>query len=482
MRCTATLIIKPLNMWMDFLILMKQELAISAIIFVLMFLKLGKDRSNETLMGIVNVLLFVNLVVGFFWNREGMLFNEMFRTSRLMVFEKNILNLGMLIISMQSYSWLKTHRHVPEFYMLLLSTMLGMFFMISGGNLLMFYLGLELSTIPLAAAANFDLTRKRSSEAAMKLIFSSAFSSALLLFGISMIYGTTGTLIFSQLPQHLSNNPLQVFAFILMVAGFAFKISVVPFHLWTADVYEGAPVAVTSFLSVISKGAVIFVFVSVLYTVFKPLAETWYNMLFVLSLTTIIIGNLFAIRQDNFKRFLAFSSIAQVGFILVGISGSSDTASTSVIYFVLIYLFSNLAAFGVVSLVSTISGKENISDYKAFYKTNPALSWILTIALFSLAGVPPTAGFFGKFFLLMAGAGKGNYLLIAIAALNMVISFYYYLRVVKAIFMDANEQPIAAMEIPIMSKLALYVCVAGILVVGSASWFYNHIFELVTNV
>ena len=157
-------------MWIDFLILMKQEMAIVAIIFILLFLKLGKDRSNESFMNIVNVLLLINLVAGFFWNKEGMLFNDMFLTNKLMVLEKNILNLAMLIISMQSYSWLKTHKHVPEFYMLLLSTMLGMFFMISGGNLLMFYLGLELSTIPLAAAANFDLTKKRSSEAAMKLI------------------------------------------------------------------------------------------------------------------------------------------------------------------------------------------------------------------------------------------------------------------------------------------------------------------------
>jgi NADH-quinone oxidoreductase subunit N len=461
---------------------MKQEMAVMAIIFILMFLKLGKDRSNESFMNIVNVLLLINLIAGFFWNREGMLFNEMFRTNKLMVLEKNILNLGMLIISMQSYSWLKTHKHVPEFYMLLLSTMLGMFFMISGGNLLMFYLGLELSTIPLAAAANFDLTKKRSSEAAMKLIFSSAFSSALLLFGISMIYGTTGTLIFSELPSHLNNNPLQIFAFILFLAGLAFKISVVPFHLWTADVYEGAPIAVTSFLSVISKGAVLFVFVSVLYTVFKPLAEAWYNMLFILSLLTIITGNLFAIRQNNFKRFLAFSSIAQVGFILVGISGTSDISTTSVVYFILIYVFSNLAAFGVVSVVSALTGKENISDYKGFYKTNPVLSWILTIALFSLAGVPPTAGFFGKFFLLMAGAGKGNYLLISIAALNMIISFYYYLRIVKAIFMDANEEPIKNITMPLMPKLALYLCIAGILSVGLVSWFYNYIHSLVINI
>src|SRR5829696_2849730 len=469
-------------MWIDFLILMKQEMALIVLIFILMFLKLGKDRSNVGYMNIVNVLLLLNLVLGFIWNREGILFNEMFRTNRLMVLEKNILNLGMLIISMQSYSWLKTHKHVPEFYILLLSTMLGMFFMISGGNLLMFYLGLELSTIPLAAAANFDLTRRRSSEAAMKLIFSSAFSSALLLFGISMVYGTSGTLIFSELPQHLSNNPLQVFAFILLLAGFAFKISVVPFHLWTADVYEGAPVAVTSFLSVISKGAVLFVFVSVLYTVFKPLAETWYNMLFILSLLTIIIGNLFAIRQDNFKRFLAFSSIAQIGFILVGISGSSDISTTSVVYFVLIYVFSNLAAFGVVSLVSALSGKENISDYKAFYKTNPLLSWILTIALFSLAGVPPTAGFFGKFFLLFAGAGKGNYVFISIAALNMIISFYYYLMIVRAIFIDENETPIDKIIIPLMPRIALFTCIAGVLAVGLVSWFYDYIYLLVTNV
>jgi NADH-quinone oxidoreductase subunit N len=462
----------------DLLLLMKQELTITLIIFILLIAKLGKDKSNEAFINLANILLFINLVTGFIGSREGMLFNEMFRTNKLMVLEKNILNLAMLIISMQSYNWLKTHKHVAEFYMLLLSTMLGMFFMISGGNLLMFYLGLELSTIPLAAAANFDLTKKRSSEAAMKLIFSSAFSSALLLFGISMIYGVTGTLTFSQIGQHLNNSPLQLFAFVLLFAGFAFKISVVPFHLWTADVYEGAPVAVTSFLSVISKAAVLFVFVSVLYTVFRPMAETWYKMIFILSLLTIITGNLFAIRQENFKRFLAFSSIAQVGFILIGISGSSQSGTSSVVYFVLIYVFSNLAAFGVISLVSAITGKEKISDYKGFYKSNPVLTWILALALFSLAGVPPTAGFFGKFFLLLAGAGKGNYWLIAIAALNMVISFYYYLRIIKVMFMDENASPVERIRMPLMPKLALYACVAGIVMIGFMGFIFDYIHKL----
>lgn len=465
----------------EFFTLMKQELVVAAIIFILLIIKLGKDRSNETILKLVNVLLLLNLVSGFFANKTGILFNEMFRTNELMVLEKNILNLGMLIISMQAYSWLKTHKHVIEFYVLLLSTLLGMFFMISGGNLLMFYLGLELSTIPLAAAANFDLAKRRSSEAAMKLIISSAFSSAMLLFGISMIYGTTGSLVFSEIPQLLQNNPLTIFAFILILSGFAFKISVVPFHLWTADVYEGAPIAVTSYLSVISKGAVIFVFISVLYTVFKPLGEAWYNMLFVLSIMTILVGNLFAIRQNNFKRFLAFSSIAQVGFILVGITGSSPMGTSTVVYFILIYIFSNLAAFGVVSVVSAFNGKENIDDYKGFYKTNPVLSWVLAIALFSLAGVPPTAGFFGKFFLLMAGASKGNYILITIAALNMIISFYYYLRIVKAMFMDANDQPMERVAVAPLPRLALYMCTIGVVTAGVVSYVYDYINSLSTN-
>jgi NADH-quinone oxidoreductase subunit N len=260
---------------------MKQELMITIIIFVLLFIKLGKEETkNETLINLVNILLALNLITGFFFQQAGSLFGDMFRTNELLTFEKNLLNLGTLIISLQSYNWLKEHKHVPEFYILLLSTLLGMFFMISSNNLLMFYLALELSTIPLAALANFDLEKRRSSEAAFKMIISSAFSSGLLLFGISMLYGSTGTLSFPELPAHLNGNPLQIFSFILLIAGFGFKISAVPFHLWTADVYEGSPVAVTSYLSVISKGAILFVLVSVLYTAFAPLNESWYNILF----------------------------------------------------------------------------------------------------------------------------------------------------------------------------------------------------------
>jgi NADH-quinone oxidoreductase subunit N len=463
----------------EFFTLMKSELAITAILFTLLFLKLGKgERQNEFMLNVINVLLVLNFVFGFFGNSVGELFNGMFHTNATLALEKNILNLGTVIISLQAYHWLKNHHHVLEFYMLLLSTLLGMFFMLSSGNLLMFWLSLELSTIPLAAMCNFDLEKRTSSEAAMKMIMSSAFSSGILLFGISMMYGTTGTLSFADMPQYLDGSPLQLFAFILLFTGFAFKMSAVPFHLWTADVYEGSPVPVTSYLSVISKGAIIFVFVSVLYTLFRSMGEVWYNVLFLTSVLTMIVGNLFAIRQNNLKRFLAFSSIAQVGFILIGISGSSQLGMTSVIYFILIYVFSNLGAFGVIALVSAMTGKETVNDYKGFYKTNPLLSWVLTISLFSLAGIPPTAGFFGKFFLLTAGAAKGNYALIIVAALNMVISLYYYLRIVKAMFMDENEQPIERIRVGALSNAALIICLAGIIIIGFASDIYMYIYNL----
>ena len=458
---------------------MKSELAVTAVIFILLFIKISDTTSNETVLKIVNALLLLNVAFGFCcMDTTGELFSGMFKTNALMSFEKNMLNIGTLLISLLSYEWLRNHRHLPEFFVLMLSSLLGMFFMISSGNFLIFYLGLELSTIPVAALCNFDMEKKQSSEAAMKMIMSSAFSSGILLFGISMMYGTTGTLSFAELPMLLTGSPLQVFSFILLFTGFAFKLSVVPFHLWTADVYEGSPVAVTSFLSVISKGSIVFIFLTTLYNAFAPMGEVWYNLIFLLSVATMIVGNLFALRQQNMKRFLAFSSIAQVGFILIGISGGGQNGISSSVYFVLVYIFSNLGAFGAVQLISSFSGKETIDSYKGLYQTNPLLSWVLTISLFSLAGIPPTAGFFGKFFLLASGAEKGNYILITIAALNMIVSLYYYLRVVRAIFMEKNEQPVAAIQGSIYEKAGLLICVAGIIAVGLYSHFYEYIYAL----
>ena len=331
----------------EFLTLMKSELVITIIIFLLLFIKLSRGIKNDLLLLIIQNLLLLNFIIGFFFNAAGSLFDGMYHTSELIAFQKSILNFGIYLISLLFAAWFKKTEHLPEFFMLMLSALLGLDFLISSGNFLIFFLSLELATIPIAAMANFDLEKKISSEAAMKMILSSAFSSGILLFGISLIYGATGTISFAALPALLDGSPLQVLAFVFLITAFAFKLSIVPFHLWTADVYEGSPIAATSFLSVISKGAIAFVFISTLYKAFQPMHEVWYNMVMLLSIITMVIGNLFALRQQNIKRFLAFSSIAQVGFILVGITGYSPQGISSVVYFILIYTVSNLAAFGV---------------------------------------------------------------------------------------------------------------------------------------
>lgn len=458
----------------DWIIGLKSELFTTLIIVVLLLIKLGKGMRNGSLLQITQLLLLVNLALAFGWNGNGFLFGNMFQTSQLFGFEKAILIAGVYLLVLVNHQCLEKQEHLPEFLVLMLSALLGMQTMISAGNFLMLYLSLELATIPVAAMANFDLDKKRSSEAAMKMILSSALSSGILLMGISLLYGATGTIGFEALPQALkADNGLQLLSLVMIFAAFAFKLSAVPFHLWTADVYEGSPMPVTAFLSVVSKGAVAFVLTSTFYRAFQPMFETWYQLLAIIGLITIIIGNLFAIRQDNIKRMLAFSSIAQVGFVLIGISANSPAGLASVIYFVLIYVFSNIAAFGVAAVIAAQTGSEQISDYKGLYTNNKLLTWVMALALFSLAGIPPTAGFFGKFFLLTAGAVRADFWLVIIAALNMMVSLYYYLRVVRNMFNTETAQP--TITIPVTVKLGLYLCVAGILITGIAGWIYDYI-------
>ena len=462
----------------DFLLLMKSELVLAFILFLLLIIKVGAEVKNERLLALIQILLLGNFIYGFFFIENGSLFGSMYTTNGLIAFQKSILSLGIYLISLLFSDWLKKSEHLIEFFILLLSAVLGMYFLISSGSLLMFYLSLELATIPVAALANFDLHKKISSEASMKMILSSALSSGVLLFGISLIYGATGTINFAEIPALLDGTGVQILAFVFLFTAFAFKLSIVPFHLWTADVYEGSPIAVTSFLSVISKGSIAFILLTTLYKVFAPMHELWYNMVMLLSIITMIVGNLFALRQQNIKRFLAFSSIAQVGFILVGISSNSIQGTASVVYFVLVYVFSNLAAFGVAGAISQYSGKERIEDYRGLYQANPFISWILALALFSLAGIPPTAGFFGKLFLITAGASKGNYFFITVAALNMIISLYYYLRVIRAVFMDTNEQPIGKIKLDLSTKFGMIICATGIVLLGLLSWVYDYITTL----
>jgi len=462
-------------------IIMRHELVLTlAFIFILVAEVFTGERNKEKIKGIAVVLFAIVTAVGFLPAATGTLFGGMYQASGTTTLMKNILNIGTLIVLIQSYTWLgrpENRNKIHEYFMLLISTLIGMNFMISSGHFLMFYLGIELATIPLAALAAFDRYQNRSAEAGIKLILSSTLSSGILLFGLSMIYGVTGSLYFTEVAAALTSVPLVILGFIFFFAGMGFKMSLVPFHLWTADVYEGAPVNVTSYLSVVSKGAAAFIFIIILFRVFPVISVTWEKVIWVIAVMTITIGNLFALRQKNMKRFLAFSSIAQAGFFLLGFIGGNRLGMTTVIYYALVYIFSNLAAFGVISVIAEKTGKESMDDYNGLYRTNPGLSITMMLAMFSLAGIPPVAGFFGKFFLFIAAAEKGFYVLVTIAVLNTIIALYYYLLVVKAMFINKNESPVPAFKSDFMEKLGLAICIAGIVVTGFASG----LFEMIRN-
>lgn len=460
---------------------MRHELMLTVLALVVLIIDLNlHNRDKHLIIPITLSLFLIHTLVGFLPSQPSTLFGGMYHTNALLVMMKNILNVGVFIILLQSVTWLKKEENrekISEYFILLFSTLIGMDFMISSGDFLMFYLGLELATIPIAALAAYTHHQSKSAEAGIKLIMSSALSSGILLFGISLIYGSTGSIYFDTITLQYANTPMQVLAFIFFFSGMAFKLSLVPFHLWTADVYEGAPINVTSYLSVISKGAAAFILIIVMFTVFRSVAPVYKNILYLIAVLTMTVGNLFALRQKNMKRFLAFSSISQAGFILLGILGGNIMGMTAVVYFVLVYIFSNLGAFGVVSAISTVTGKESMDDYDNLYSTNPKLCLLMMLSLFSLAGIPPVAGFFGKFFLFASAASGGYYWLVFIAVLNATISLYYYLLVVKAMFINKNDTPLAYFKSDLATRAGLVLSLVGIVILG----FWSQVYEVITS-
>jgi NADH-quinone oxidoreductase subunit N len=465
---------------------MRHEIVLALLIVILLLWEIFTGK-NRHITGIYFALgLFIlHTITGFLPQKEGVLFGGSYHTNGLIHLFKNILNIGVLIILLQSVDWLKNnvvhYRKTTEFFILIFSSLLGMYYMISAGDFLMFYLGLELSTLPLIALVAYHTYSFKGTEAAVKLILSAALASGVSLFGISMLYATGGNLYFSEMATRLTSSSLSVMGMVFFFAGVGFKISLAPFHFWTADVYEGAPTPITSYLSVISKGAAVFILMSILFTVLPVLSDSWKIIVWIIAIATMFIGNLFALRQQNMKRFLAYSSIAQAGFMMMGIINADTLGISSVVYFLLIYIFSNLGAFGVVQAVSNATGKENMDDYTGMYRTNPKLSLVLLLSLFSLAGIPPLAGFFGKFFLYTAAAQKGYYLLVFLAVVNVTISLYYYLLPVRAMFLRKSDNPIPHFKSRPGMRWALIIIIAGILLLGLYSPLYQYIHELSTS-
>jgi len=469
---------------MDFnnFLFMGQEIGL-VILFVFLFLydTFCSEKGRQYFHGIAVGLFAALTAYGFCPSiTTGEAFGGMYVNTSMTIFMKNILNVATLIVFLQAKSWLASQDTVHrrgEFFTITLITLLGMYLMVSAGNFMMLYIGMETASLPMACLAAFNKYQGKSAEAGAKYILTSAFSSGIMLFGLSFLYGGLGSFYFSDMALNVMDSPLVILGFVFFFGGLGFKLSLVPFHLWAADVYEGAPTSVTAYLSVVSKGAATFALIFALYKVFGSIEVVWSQILWWLSVITITLGNLFAIRQKDIKRFFAFSSISQAGYILLGIIAGSAQGMTAAVFYILVYVFSNLAAFGVIAAVEYHSkGNTLISAFNGLYKSNPKLAFVMMLAIFSLGGIPPFAGFFSKFFIFMAAYEQGYYILVFIALLNTVISLYYYLLIIKAMFITESEpDAVARFRTDNYNRLSLVICTVGILVVGFFSIIYEQI-------
>ena len=410
-------------------------------------------------------------------------FGGMYATTPMIGVLKTILAFGTLIVFIQARTWLSRPDSTfkeGEFYMLIISTLLGMNMMVSADHFLLFFLGLEMASVPMACLVAFDKYRHNSAEAGAKFILTATFSSGVMLYGLTFIYADAGSLYFNEVAQHLSATPMTVMGMVFFFSGLGFKISLVPFHFWTADTYQGAPTTITGYLSVVSKGAAAFALCSILMHVFGVLLEQWQYLLGIVIVLSITIANLFAIRQTELKRFMAFSSISQAGYIMLAVMGNSGMGVTALTYYILVYVVANMSVFTIISAIEERNnGVTDMDAYNGLYSTNPKLAFLMTLALFSLGGIPPFAGMFSKFFVFMAALEQGSawaYAIVFIALINTVISLYYYLLIVKAMYINKSENPLPAFKSDCNTRLALAICTLGVALFGVCSYVYDWIF------
>ena len=449
------------------------------VIVFLADLILKGEKKHSVLSTLTGILLVAQIAVCF-TAQPATAFAGLYTATAAAQVMKVILTAGAFIVVVMAQSWIEREdvlRKEGEFYELVISTLLGMYMMISSGHFLMFFLGLEMASVPMACLVAFDKYKKESAEGAAKFVLTATFSSGVMLYGISFLYGACGTLYFDDMAAKISASPLTIMGLVFFFSGLGFKISLVPFHFWTADTYQGAPTAVTGYLSVVSKGAAAFALMTILLKVFAPMVTYYETLMYIVIVLTITIANLFALRQTELKRFMAFSSISQAGYIMLAAVGNETMGLTALMYYVLIYVAANMAVFTVINVVETRGkGNTEMSVFDGFYTTNPKLSFLLTLALFSLAGIPPFAGMFCKFFVFMAAAEQGTniaYAVVFLALLNTVPSLYYYLKIVKCMYINKTDTPIATFKSDCATRTALALCTVGVLLFGVCRCVYG---------
>jgi len=415
-----------------------------AIMFLLMlgvFIK--KSFKLVYLLTILSLIFAIALILNQ-PNEIVKIFNESYIIDRLSIFMKVLTLLFCFFVLLSSKDYIKSNNiDKIEYPIIILASTLGMILMISSYDLIIFYLGLELQSLCLYILASFKRDDERSTEAGLKYFVLSALASGLLLYGCSLIYGFTGSTNFEIISANLDEaNTGAVFGIVFIIVGLAFKVSAVPFHMWTPDVYEGSPTSVTSFFALVPKIAAISVFIRFMYVPFVNVISQWQTIIIFLSIASMILGAVAAIGQSNIKRLMAYSSIGHMGYVLAGIAAGTNAGIQSTIIYLTIYLVMNLGAFGCIFMMKRENVYyENIDDLSGLSKNHPMVALSFLIILFSLAGIPPMAGFFAKFYVFMAVIEVKMYALAIIGLVTTVVSAFYYLRIIKIIYFDKPKKP-----------------------------------------
>jgi len=421
------------------------ELFLSIAIMFLLMLGVFIKKSFK----LVNLLTILSLIftIALVLNQSNeiiKIFNESYIIDKLSIFMKVLTLLFCVFVLLTSKEYIKINNiDKIEYPIIILASTLGMILMISSYDLIIFYLGLELQSLCLYILASFRRDDERSTEAGLKYFVLSALASGLLLYGCSLIYGFTGSTNFEIISTNLSEaNTGAVFGIVFIIVGLAFKVSAVPFHMWTPDVYEGSPTSVTSFFALVPKIAAISVFIRFMYVPFINVISQWQTIIIFLSIASMILGAVAAIGQSNIKRLMAYSSIGHMGYALAGLAPGTNTGIQSTIIYLTIYLVMNLGAFGCIFMMKRENiFYENIKDLSGLSKNHPMLALSFLVILFSLAGIPPLAGFFAKFYIFMAVIEAKMYALAIIGLVTTVVSAFYYLRIIKVIYFDKPSKP-----------------------------------------
>ena len=451
--------------------LLAPEILTALLGLIVLILGLMLPERGKKTVGIIAVagivLILINVILNF--QSTAIFFNGIYQIDIYSNFFKVLFLTAALLVFFMASRYIDVFgQRRSEWFSFMIFATLGMMILVGSGDLITLYVGLELMTISFYILSAYLLNDKLSAEAGIKYLIMGALSSAVLLFGMSLVYAASGSTIFTEIYRNLVGNstqPLLVSGIVMLIAGLGFKISAVPFHMWAPDIYQGAPTPVTAYLAVASKAAGFAAMLRVFMIALPLSLFNWSMVLAVLAALTIVIGNLIAISQKNVKRLLAYSSIAQAGYILVGLVAANSYGLQGVLFYAMLYVFSNVGAFAITTMVEVETGSSDLEAFNGLAKRAPMLAAVMTVCLLSLAGIPPMAGFVGKFYL-FSGAIQAGYLWLAFVGLLMsMISVYYYLTVAKAMYIGESENE-GSISVPVPARIAIWVCLIGTLIIG----------------